>query len=178
MLLQVDNALLTHPKVLEAVAFAAPDEKYGEHVAAAVVLDRKPSNAAAVVADIKAQVAGPNAAVKVCCLIPCLACKCCQAMHQSEQSHEQSMVISGRIRYTKPCCLLNMFPHTPEVRDMSPCPVPCCNIIMAFVLCHAQPGGFCASRSSLEQGLQGSQECMTKLQIHLIHCFSDAACLW
>ncbi len=35
---QVDGALLAHPAVAEAVSFAAPDEKYGEVVAAAVVL--------------------------------------------------------------------------------------------------------------------------------------------
>ncbi|GBG84849.1 hypothetical protein CBR_g39225 [Chara braunii] len=35
---EVDNALLSHPAVSEAVAFAAPDEKYGEVVNAAVVL--------------------------------------------------------------------------------------------------------------------------------------------
>mmetsp|Transcript_61526 Transcript_61526/g.110692 ORF Transcript_61526/g.110692 Transcript_61526/m.110692 type:complete len:576 (+) Transcript_61526:2-1729(+) len=36
--LEVDSALLASPKVAEAVAFAAPDEKYGEEVMAAVVL--------------------------------------------------------------------------------------------------------------------------------------------
>jgi len=40
--LEIDSALLTHPSVAEAVAFAAPDPKYGEEVNAAVVL--KPSN--------------------------------------------------------------------------------------------------------------------------------------
>ncbi len=36
--LEVDAALLEHPAVAEAVCFAAPDEKYGECVQAAVVL--------------------------------------------------------------------------------------------------------------------------------------------
>ena len=36
--LEVDAALLAHPSVGEAVSFGAPDEKYGEVVAAAVVL--------------------------------------------------------------------------------------------------------------------------------------------
>lgn len=36
--LEVDAALLAHPAVSEAVSFGAPDEKYGEVVAAAVVL--------------------------------------------------------------------------------------------------------------------------------------------
>lgn len=36
--LEVDAALLAHPAVAEAVSFAAPDEKYGEEVMAAVVL--------------------------------------------------------------------------------------------------------------------------------------------
>jgi acyl-CoA synthetase (AMP-forming)/AMP-acid ligase II len=35
---EVDEALMTHPGVLEAVAFGIPDEKYGEAVAAAVVV--------------------------------------------------------------------------------------------------------------------------------------------
>lgn len=34
----MDAALLTHPAVADAVSFGAPDEKYGESVAAAVVL--------------------------------------------------------------------------------------------------------------------------------------------
>ena len=34
----MDGALLSHPGVAEAVSFSAPDEKYGEVVAAAVVL--------------------------------------------------------------------------------------------------------------------------------------------
>ncbi len=36
--LEVDATLLEHPAVVEAVAFAAPDAKYGEEVQAAVVL--------------------------------------------------------------------------------------------------------------------------------------------
>jgi acyl-CoA synthetase (AMP-forming)/AMP-acid ligase II len=35
---EVDEALISHPGVKEAVAFAVPDEKYGEAVAAALVL--------------------------------------------------------------------------------------------------------------------------------------------
>ena len=36
--LEVDAAMLSHPAVAEAVSFAMPDEKYGELVAAAIVL--------------------------------------------------------------------------------------------------------------------------------------------
>jgi acyl-CoA synthetase (AMP-forming)/AMP-acid ligase II len=36
--LEIDDALLAHPGVIEAVAFGSPDEKYGEIVHAAVVL--------------------------------------------------------------------------------------------------------------------------------------------
>ena len=39
---EIDEVLLDHPAVAEAVAFAVPDEKYGEEVAAAVVLRRPP----------------------------------------------------------------------------------------------------------------------------------------
>jgi acyl-CoA synthetase (AMP-forming)/AMP-acid ligase II len=35
---EIDEALLTHPAVAEAVCFGIPDSKYGEEVAAAVVL--------------------------------------------------------------------------------------------------------------------------------------------
>ncbi len=35
---EIDEVLLTHPAVAEAIAFGVPDEKYGEEVAAAVVL--------------------------------------------------------------------------------------------------------------------------------------------
>ena len=53
---QVDDALLTHPDVREAVAFAAPDEKFGEAVAAVVVLNSQPADAAKTIADIKRHV--------------------------------------------------------------------------------------------------------------------------
>lgn len=36
--LEIDSVLLGHPDVAEAVCFGAPDEKYGEVVAAVVVL--------------------------------------------------------------------------------------------------------------------------------------------
>jgi acyl-coenzyme A synthetase/AMP-(fatty) acid ligase len=50
----VDSALLGHPLVAEAVSFGAPSEKYGEIVAAAVVLSSAPKqDAAAVAADIQ-----------------------------------------------------------------------------------------------------------------------------
>jgi len=35
---EIDEVLLTHPAVAEAITFGVPDEKYGEEVAAAVVL--------------------------------------------------------------------------------------------------------------------------------------------
>jgi len=43
---EVDDALMSHPGVAEAVAFAIPDEKYGEAVAAALVL-REPATTVA-----------------------------------------------------------------------------------------------------------------------------------
>jgi acyl-CoA synthetase (AMP-forming)/AMP-acid ligase II len=43
--IEIDNALLAHPKVAEAVAFGIPDPKYGEEVACAVVL-KEPLNEA------------------------------------------------------------------------------------------------------------------------------------
>ena len=42
---EIDEALLTHPAVAEAVCFGVPDAKYGEEVAAAVVLRREASAA-------------------------------------------------------------------------------------------------------------------------------------
>ena len=57
---EVDEALLSHPAVAEAVSFGVPDEKYGEEVAAAVVLktETKP-------ADLTAHCEGRLAAFKV-----------------------------------------------------------------------------------------------------------------
>jgi acyl-CoA synthetase (AMP-forming)/AMP-acid ligase II len=43
--IEVDNALLSHPKVAEAVVFGIPDPKYGEEVACAVVLKEPVSEA-------------------------------------------------------------------------------------------------------------------------------------
>ncbi|MGP6155960.1 MAG: acyl--CoA ligase [Vulcanimicrobiaceae bacterium] len=57
---EVDEALLTHPGVLEAVAFGVPDEKYGEAVAAAVVV-RKGTTAD----ELRAHVAQRLASFKV-----------------------------------------------------------------------------------------------------------------
>jgi acyl-CoA synthetase (AMP-forming)/AMP-acid ligase II len=42
---EIDEALLTHPAVAEAVCFGVPDAKYGEEVAAVVVLRREASEA-------------------------------------------------------------------------------------------------------------------------------------
>jgi acyl-CoA synthetase (AMP-forming)/AMP-acid ligase II len=42
---EVDDVLLTHPAVAEAVCFGAPDRVYGEHVAAAVVLSGQATEA-------------------------------------------------------------------------------------------------------------------------------------
>ena len=64
-LAQVDSALLSHPLVTEAVSFGAPDEKYGETVAAAVVLSQPADNVEATVADIKKAAAAKLARFKV-----------------------------------------------------------------------------------------------------------------
>jgi acyl-CoA synthetase (AMP-forming)/AMP-acid ligase II len=58
--LEVDAALLAHPAVAEAAAFAAPDSKYGEEVHAAVVL-----RADAAAADLQAFCADRLADFKV-----------------------------------------------------------------------------------------------------------------
>ncbi len=57
---EIDDALLSHPGVIEAVAFGVPDEKYGEAVAAAVVV-REGTSAA----DLRAHVAARVASFKV-----------------------------------------------------------------------------------------------------------------
>lgn len=65
--MQVDSALLGHPRVAEAVSFAAPDEKYGEVVAAAVVLTQLAGNdTESIVADIRKFAATKLAKFKVC----------------------------------------------------------------------------------------------------------------
>lgn len=81
-MMQVDSALLGHPRVAEAVSFAAPDEKYGEVVAAAVVLTQPAGgDVDAVVADIRKFAATKLAKFKaraVLCLalerFSCVAC--------------------------------------------------------------------------------------------------------
>ena len=61
----MDGALLSHPKVSEAVAFAAPDEKFGETVAAAVVPSGDVGDQAAFIADLKKHAAAKLAKFKV-----------------------------------------------------------------------------------------------------------------
>ena len=63
--LEVDAALLSHPAVAEAVSFGAPDEKYGEVVAAAFVLSAGTQAGAEIEASIKAHAATKLAAFKV-----------------------------------------------------------------------------------------------------------------
>ncbi len=58
--LEIDDALLAHAGVIEAVAFGVPDEKYGEIVSAAVVLREGTT-----VDDVLAHVRGRLAAFKV-----------------------------------------------------------------------------------------------------------------
>jgi acyl-CoA synthetase (AMP-forming)/AMP-acid ligase II len=57
---EIDEALLSHPGVIEAVAFGVPDEKYGEAVAAAVVVREGTS-----VEELRAHVAARVASFKV-----------------------------------------------------------------------------------------------------------------
>lgn len=63
----MDGALLSHPNVAEAVSFGAPDEKYGESVAAAVVPANKVNDEAAFIEDVKKHAASKLAKFKVCC---------------------------------------------------------------------------------------------------------------
>jgi oxalate---CoA ligase len=63
--LEVDSALLSHPAVAEAVAFPAPDPKYGQVVHAAVVLKPGQTATSALAQDIKAHCAAKMAAFKV-----------------------------------------------------------------------------------------------------------------
>jgi acyl-coenzyme A synthetase/AMP-(fatty) acid ligase len=65
MVAQVDSALLSHPMVTEAVSFGAPDEKYGESVAAAVVLSKSVDDMDATIADIKKTAAAKLSKFKV-----------------------------------------------------------------------------------------------------------------
>ena len=57
--------LLSHPKVAEAVAFGAPDEKFGEVVAAAIVPTEDIADQDAFIADVKRLVASKLAKFKV-----------------------------------------------------------------------------------------------------------------
>jgi acyl-coenzyme A synthetase/AMP-(fatty) acid ligase len=78
----VDSALLAHPLVKEAVAFGAPDEKYGEIVAAAVVLNSAPADEKAAIKDIKLQTGKRIAAFKVIHSVTCCGhSHYCLALH-------------------------------------------------------------------------------------------------
>ena len=61
----MDGALLSHPNVEEAVSFGAPDEKYGETVAAAVVPTNKVDDVDGFVADVKKHAGSRLAKFKV-----------------------------------------------------------------------------------------------------------------
>ncbi len=63
--LQVDGVLLSHLGVAEAVAFGAPDEKFGEVVAAAIVPSGDVGNPESFIADVKKHAAGKHAKFKV-----------------------------------------------------------------------------------------------------------------
>ena len=69
-MLQVDGVLLSHPDVAEAVSFGAPDEKYGEVVAAAIVPTKPVQDVPAFVADLQKHAASKLAKFKAC-----LACE-------------------------------------------------------------------------------------------------------
>lgn len=71
--MQVDSALLSHPLVTEAVSFGAPDEKYGETVAAAVVLSKPVEDEESTVAEIKKAAASKLSKFKVCLTPPILS---------------------------------------------------------------------------------------------------------
>ena len=61
----MDSALLSHPQVAEAVSFGAPDEKYGEAVAAAIVPKGKIDDEAAFIADVRSHAGKALARFKV-----------------------------------------------------------------------------------------------------------------
>ncbi|KAL3141143.1 hypothetical protein ABBQ38_003493 [Trebouxia sp. C0009 RCD-2024] len=63
--IEVDGVLMSHPQVAEAVAFACPDEKYGEIVAAAVVPNKPVSDTAAFAKDLQKLAGQKMAAFKV-----------------------------------------------------------------------------------------------------------------
>ena len=74
--LQVDSVLLSHPDVAEAVAFGTPDEKYGEIVAAAVVLSKPTQDTAAFAQDLRKHAGSKMSSFKVGpfrCSIACRA---------------------------------------------------------------------------------------------------------
>ena len=57
--------LLSHPDVAEAVAFGTPDEKYGEIVAAAVVLSKPAQDTAAFAQDLRKHAGSKMSSFKV-----------------------------------------------------------------------------------------------------------------
>ena len=67
--------LLSHPNVAEAVAFGTPDEKYGEIVAAAVVLSKPAQDTAAFAQDLRKHAGSKMSSFKVGALWCSMACR-------------------------------------------------------------------------------------------------------
>ena len=86
--MQVDGALLGHPDVAEAVSFGAPDEKYGEVVAAAVVPVRPVQDVPAFVKAVQQHAATKLAKFKVR-VVPelCACCACSSPQHLASLQH-------------------------------------------------------------------------------------------
>jgi len=110
----VDSALLGHSRVAEAVAFAAPDEKYGEIVAAAVVLTQPASgDADAITADIRKYAATKLAKFKVTRRAPRTmhAWRCTHACATTAARHRQApaMLVAAPAQPRQPSWPLGAF---------------------------------------------------------------------
>jgi acyl-CoA synthetase (AMP-forming)/AMP-acid ligase II len=89
---EIDDALLAHPGVIEAVAFGIPDEKYGEAVAAAVVV--RPGTS---VGELRAHVAARIASFKVPSVVHIV-----DAIPRTPTGKVQRRIVAAAFDRTKP----------------------------------------------------------------------------
>ena len=82
--------LLSHPDVAEAVAFGTPDEKYGEIVAAAVVLSKPAQDMAAFAQDLRKHAGSKMSSFKVGLFLCSRGCRTGLSEAGGQQSNTSS----------------------------------------------------------------------------------------
>jgi len=109
--LEVDQVLMEHPAVAEAVTFAVPHAQLGEDIAAAVVLRQ---NAAATASDLRQFVATRLTAFKVpsqVCIVEAIPKSPTGKLQRSDLAEQLGLTVSERARPERPASFIA--PRTP-----------------------------------------------------------------